>query len=137
MAARRCKRAFDGKWTPQGAAIPVGALGAMLESGAPADAVAQWQSDDRCQFERDGYLIKAARRDDRVQVAVKRVASASAPFTQSSDAPLGAANATQTTFAPSTTATAIATNAANAANAANGSAAIAAKSALKPAIVEW
>ena len=110
----------NGEWTPQGAVMPIGALGAMLEAGAPPAAVAQWQSENRCQFEQNGYLIKAARRDDRVQIAVKRAATSSSPFTQTSSA-----GATQTTLAPTDAATATAT------------AQAAAKNALKPAVVEW
>lgn len=112
-----------GEWKPQGAAIPVGALGAMLEAGAPATAVAQWQSENRCQFEQDGYLIKAARRDDRVQVAVKRAATSTSPFTQSTSSDTN--GTAQTIFAPTEAATAAAV------------ASVVAKSALKPTIVEW
>ncbi len=80
----------DGEWKPQGAVIPIGALGAMIEQGAPSQAVAQWQSDNRCQFEQNGFLVKAARRDDRVQIAVKRTQPSTSPFTESSS-PIGVA----------------------------------------------
>ena len=109
----------DGEWKPQGATIPTGALGAMLESGAPSEAVAQWQSENRCQFEQNGFLLKAARRDDRVQLAVKRTNTSTSPFTGASS---------QTTFAPTTPATSSPDVAASA---------TAAKSALKPAVIEW
>lgn len=99
----------DGEWKPQGAVLPIGALGAMIESGAPPAAVAQWQDENRCQFEQDGYLIKAARRDDRVQLAIKRATAATAPFT---------ATTSSTDAAPVAASTA-------------------AKSALQPAVVEW
>ena len=120
----------DGEWKPQGAVIPIGALGAMLESGAPSDAAAQWQSENRCQFEQNGFLIKAARRDDRVQVALKRLSASTSPFAET---PL---HSTQTTFAPTTTSTTAATSPGGVAASAE-TAGVAAKNALKPAIVEW
>lgn len=109
----------DGEWKPQGAVIPVGALGAMLEQGAPSQAVTQWQSENRCQFEQDGYLVKAARRDERVQVAVKRLTASSSPFTQTSS-PMSSATA-----------------GASGGVAAVGATATAAKISLQPAVVEW
>ena len=119
----------DGEWKPQGAVIPIGALGTMLEQGAPPEAAAQWQSENRCQFEQDGFLVKAARSDDRVQVAVKRVQTSSSPFTQTSS--LDANGATQTAFAPAAS-VAVAASAATAVTTAT-----AARNTLKPAIVEW
>ena len=104
----------DGAWKPQGAAIPIGALGAMIEEGAPAAVVAQWQSDNRCQFEQSGYLLKAARQDDRVQIAIKRAVAAAAPATAS---PFTAT--TSQTAAPIVAKAPVA------------------KNSLKPAIVEW
>ena len=109
---------IEGEWKPQGAPFPVGALGAMLESGAPPDALTQWQTENRCQFEQNGYVIKAARRDDRVQIAVKRAAVSSSPFTASSE---GSATS-QTVFAPTTSTVAKAP---------------AAKAPLKPAVIDW
>ncbi len=126
----------NGEWKPQGAIIPVGALGAMLESGAPGAAAAQWQSENRCQFEQAGYLIKAARRDDRVQVAVKRVQTSAAASAAASAAPFAemTLHTSQTTFAPATTSTAVTAATSTAATAATSTAA---KNALKPAVVEW
>ena len=77
----------DGEWKPQGAVMPLGALGAMIESGAPPAAVAQWQSENQCQFEQNGFLIKAARRDDRVQLAIKRAIAATSPLTATNSSP--------------------------------------------------
>ena len=134
----------EGEWRPQGAATPVGALGAMLESGAPPEAQAQWRNDDRCQFEQNGYLIKAARKGDRVQIAVKRAVASASPFTASSDGNAssngnasgdgnatdnGDGNATdngvsQTVFAPTSSAVPVA-------------APVAAKASLQPVTVDW
>ena len=103
----------EGEWRAQGAATPVGALGAMLESGAPPEALAQWQADDRCQFEQNGFVIKAARQGDRVQIAVKRAMNSASPFTASTDG-----NATQTVLA-------------------SAAAPAATKASLQAAVVEW
>lgn len=111
----------NGEWKSQGAAIPIGALATMIEQDAPPAALAQWQSENRCQFEQDGFLIKAARQGDRVQVALKLLNVSTAPFSDASS---------QTTFAPTTAGTgAVATVAATAS--------VMAKNPLRPAIVEW
>ena len=71
---------IEGEWKPQGAPISASTLGALVETGAPTEAATQWQSENRCQFERDGFAIKAARRDGKVQVAIKRGAASTSPF---------------------------------------------------------
>ena len=108
---------IEGQWRDQGAPIPTETLAAMIEQGAPAEALAQWQSADRCQFEHEGFLVKAARKGDKVQVALKRNAASTSPF---AEAPNGvsttviAPTAAPATSAPATSAPATSAPAARA-----------------------
>ena len=71
----------EGQWQAQGAPIPTANLSAIIENSAPAQAVAQWQNQNQCQFEQDGFLIKAARREEHVQIAIKRQIAAAGTST--------------------------------------------------------
>ena len=73
----------DGQWQAQGAPIAAANLSAIIENSAPAQALAQWQNQNQCQFESQGFLVKAARREERVQIAIKRqsVSTVIAPTT--------------------------------------------------------
>ena len=84
----------DGQWQAQGAPIAAANLSAIIENSAPAEALAQWQTQNQCQFESQGFLVKAARRQERVQIAIKRQTASSgiAPAMQAT-APASAASA--------------------------------------------
>lgn len=103
----------DGQWQAQGAPVPATNLVAMIENAAPAQAIEQWRNSGQCQFEQDGFTIKAARREERVQVAIKRQVVAPDAF-----------NVPNSAFNPAPSSGAVAT-------------APAAVTSLKPTIVEW
>ena len=102
-----------GQWQAQGTPITAATLSAMIENAAPAQAIEQWRNSGQCQFEQNGFAVKAARREERVQVAIKRQIAATDAF----DAPTSAFSP-----APNTGAVAVAP---------------VAQPLLQPAVVEW